>query len=282
MTRTRVTIVLLTVSAALLAVNPPQLTLRTRVEAVKGSGDWKAMPVARDLDPSKTALVICDMWDRHWCSGAAGRVAALARKMEPVIALARKRGVLIIHAPSETMAFYSQNPARIKMLKVPVFDPPAPIELTDPPLPIDDSDGGCDVANNKLAPNTRVWTRENSLITIEGNDLISDNGREIYSALRSYRIETLLFVGVHTNMCILNRTFGIRQMTRWGVHCVLIRDLTDAMYNPARSPYVSHSRGTDLVIEHIEKYWAPTVTSDELVRALSPADSPKRVPSPLH
>jgi nicotinamidase-related amidase len=227
--------------------------------------------VARPFDASKTALVICDMWDRHWCSGAEERVGALARKMEPVIQLARKSGVLIIHAPSETMPYYSKRIERINMMKIAALEPPAPLPLTDPPLPIDDSDGGCDVAHNKLPPNTQVWTRENSAISIESQDLISDSGREIYSALKSRGIETLLFVGVHTNMCILGRTFGIRQMTRWGVHCVLIRDLTDAMYNPARAPFVSHVQGTELVIAHIEKYWAPTVTSDDLKRALSGA-----------
>jgi nicotinamidase-related amidase len=278
--RTRITIGVLAVSAALLAVSPA-LTLRSRVQA---DGQWKAVPVTREFDPSKTALVICDMWDRHWCTGATGRVAALARKMEPVLQLARKHGVLIIHAPSETIAFYSQDPARVRMLKIPVFAPPAPLALNDPPLPIDDSDGGCDVPGNKLAPNTRVWSRENAALSIGSTDLISDSGPEIYSALKSYGIETLLFAGVHTNMCILNRTFGIRQMTRWGVHCVLIRDLTDAMYNPARAPQVSHSQGTELVIEHIEKYWAPTVTSEELARALAstpPSTSQKRGPSSL-
>jgi nicotinamidase-related amidase len=229
--------------------------------------------VTREFDPSKTALVICDMWDRHWCTGATTRVAALARKMEPVLELARKHGVLIIHAPSETMGFYSQDPARVRMLKIPTVAPPAPLALSDPPLPIDDSDGGCDVPDNKLAPNTRVWSRENSALSMGSTDLISDSGTEIYSALKSHGIETLLFAGVHTNMCILSRTFGIRQMTRWGIHCVLIRDLTDAMYNPARAPHVSHSQGTELVIEHIEKYWAPTVTSDDLAQALASTPS---------
>lgn len=257
------------VSFTLLAVSPQQVALRSRVELFKGSGQWEAVTVTRDFDPSKTALVLCDMWDRHWCSGAQERVGVLARKMEPVIQLARKRGVLIIHSPSETMAFYSQAAGRINMLKIAAIQPPEALPLSDPPLPIDDSDGGCDVANNKLPPNTRVWTRENPAISIANEDLISDNGREIYSALKSRGIETLLFAGVHTNMCILNRTFGIRQMTRWGVHCVLIRDLTDAMYNPARAPYVSHARGTELVIEHIEKYWAPTIASDDLIRVLS-------------
>ena len=67
---------------------------------------------------------------------------------------------------------------------------------------------------------------------------------------------------------ILNRSFAIRQMTKWGIRCILIRDLTDAMYDPQDAPYVSHERGTEMVIEHIEKYWAPTITSTDLLRAL--------------
>jgi len=258
---------------AALAVSPPdsalRLPLRSRVEVFKGSGQWEAVTVNRDFDPSKTALVICDMWDHHWCSGAEERVGALARKMEPVLQLARKSGVLIIHAPSETMAYYSQKPERLNMLKIASVEPPAPLPLTDPPLPIDDKDGGCDVANNKLAPDTAVWTRENSLLSIAPQDLISDNGREILNALRSRSIETLLFVGVHANMCILNRTFGIRQMTRWGVRCILIRDLTDAMYDSSSRPFVSHAAGVELVIEYIEEHWAPTVTSGQLLDALA-------------
>ena len=59
-------------------------------------------------------------------------------------------------------------------------------------------------------------------------------------------------MGVHTNICILNRSFGIRQFTRLGFQVVLVRDLTDAMYDPRQRPFVSHTRGTELVIEHIE------------------------------
>jgi len=264
--------VIATLSALLAVSTPPpevRVNLRSRVEAFKGSDAWDAVTITRELDPSRTAIVLCDVWDRHWCTGAADRVAILAPKIEALIELARKRGVLIIHAPSETMVFYANSPERLNMMKIVAADPPAALALNDPPLPIDDSDGGCDVAHNKLAPNTRVWTRENAAITIDSRDLISDNGKEIFSALRSRRIESLLFAGVHANMCILNRTFGIRQMTRWGVRCILIRDLTDAMYNPARAPFVSHSAGTELVIEHIEKYWAPSVTSVELTRAFS-------------
>ncbi|HEV2688547.1 MAG TPA: isochorismatase, partial [Bryobacteraceae bacterium] len=111
-------------------------------------------------------------------------------------------------------------------------------------------------------------TRENSVLSIGPSDRISDRGPEVYSFLRQRGIGNLLVMGVHANMCVLNRSFAIKQMTKWGIHCVLVRDLTDAMYNPQDRPFVSHQRGTALVVEHIEKYWAPSVTSAELLRTL--------------
>jgi len=245
-----------------------RLMLRSRVELYRGSGEWREAAIEEPFSPSSSALILCDMWDRHWCQGATGRVETLAHQMEPVIERLRSHGVLIIHAPSETMKYYAQASQRLNILAIAPAQPPAGLALTDPPLPIDDSDGGCDTPNNPLPVNYRAWTREHAAIRIAPEDLISDDGREVYSALQSRGIKTLLVAGVHANMCILNRTFAIRQMTRWGVRCILIRDLTDSMYNPARRPFVSHEQGTQLVIEHIEKYWAPTVTSAELMRAL--------------
>ncbi len=260
----------LIVLAAVASTSGPllRLTLRSRVESSKGSGQWREESIRRDVPVSRAALIICDMWDKHWCVGATQRVEPLAKKAAPVIDLARERGILIIHAPSDTMDYYRNDPARLRILEIPKVEPPASAEISEPPLPIDDSDGGCDTPNNPLKVNTAVWTREHPAIRITSPDLVSDSGREVYSALKLRGIDTLFVMGVHANMCILGRSFAIRQMTKWGIHCILIRDLTDAMYNPASRPYVSHQQGTQLVIEHIEKYWAPTVTSDELVWAL--------------
>jgi hypothetical protein len=55
------------------------------------------------------------------------------------------------------------------------------------------------------------------------------------------------------------------------VRCILLRDLTDAMYSPKDRPYVSHEAGTELVIQYIEKYWCPTALSSDLLRALGTA-----------
>lgn len=59
-------------------------------------------------------------------------------------------------------------------------------------------------------------------------------------------------MGLHTNICTLNRAFSVRDMKRLGFKVVVVRDLTDAMYDRCKRPFVSHARGTELVIEHIE------------------------------
>jgi nicotinamidase-related amidase len=241
------------------------LALRSRVEMFRGSNEWNEARIDYPFDPAKSALIVCDMWDKHWCGGANVRVAALVKKLEPVLENARRKGIVIVHAPSETMSFYANAPQRRRMLSLPVFDPPKEREITSPPLPIDDSDGGCDTPGDR---EHRAWTCEHPGLTIAPQDYISDNGREIYNLLRSRGIETVFYTGVHANMCILNRTFAIKQMTKWGVKCILLRDLTDAMYGTQDAPHVTHQQGTELVVEYIEKYWSPTALSEELNSAL--------------
>ncbi|MHB8520451.1 MAG: isochorismatase family protein [Limisphaerales bacterium] len=241
------------------------LRLRSRAETAPGSGRWNELTRVEEVPVAETAIVICDMWDQHWCQGAATRCAALAKRMDPVLQAARDKGVQIIHCPSETMAFYLDTPQRRRMQRAPRVEPPKPIDRPDPPLPIDDSDGGCDSAEK---PWYMAWTREHPAIGIGEFDGVSDNGAEVYNFLRQRGIRHLIIMGVHTNMCVLNRPFAIKQMTRWGLHCILARDLTDAMYNPQMPPHVSHEQGVELVVQHIEKYWAPTVLSRDLVAEL--------------
>jgi nicotinamidase-related amidase len=246
------------------------LELRTRVRPFPVSGAWAEAYVEQTFPVANTAIIITDMWDRHWCRGATARVGEIARKMEPLLQKARASGILIIHAPSDTMSFYTDTRGRRLAEDAPHFAPPEELEVQSPPLPIDDSDGGCDTPGDK---EHRVWTRETPLLTIGSGDVISDNGTEIYNVLRQHNIDTVFYMGVHANMCILDRTFGIKHLTRQGLRCVLVRDLTDAMYDSASRPYVSHAVGTKLVIEYIERYWAPTITSAQMFAALSGQDA---------
>ena len=201
-------------------------------------------------------------------SDTAVRLQRLERMLETMVytvTSARNRGATIIHAPSETLDFYKDSKARARAMATPPIKPPEQQAYQAPPLPVDASDGGCDTPHAAADVGRKVWTRQHPAISIdEDDDFISDDGREIYSILCHKGIAHLVILGVHTNMCVLDRSFGIKQMVRWGVDTMLCRDLTDAMYNPAMSPYVEHDEGTRLVIEYIERFWCRTVVSADI------------------
>ena len=83
------------------------LSLRTRVETFKGSGRWDEVVVEDYFAPDESALLICDMWDTHWCRIAVARGNVLADRIDALVKAARRTGVQIVHSPSDTMEFYA-------------------------------------------------------------------------------------------------------------------------------------------------------------------------------
>lgn len=224
-----------------------------------------------------TALIICDMWDDHWCKSASRRVAEMAPALNATIKEARKKGILIIHAPSSVVSFYDDTHQRKLAQQAPFSE--APVKLAESPrwgtawcwtdpkyeavLPIDDSDMGCSCVGEKCEIR-EAWTRQIKLIDIEKGDALTDNGQETYNLLAERKIDNVILCGVHLNMCVLGRPFAIRQMVMLGKNVALMRDMTDTMYNPERPPGVDHFTGTDLVVRHVEKYWCPSFTSSDI------------------
>src|SRR5258706_2250950 len=223
-----------------------------------------------EWDARETAVIICDMWDKHWCEGATRRGGAIAPRINELAKAVRARGGFIVHAPSDTMKFYEGTPQRELAKNAPKATPPTPLKgwryldlNCEAPLPIDDKDGGCDC--EPQCKTSRAWTREHPAVELAPGDAVSQDGQEVFNLFKQRGIKHVIYCGVHANMCVLGRTFGVRQMTEWGFDCVLARDLTDTMYNPRMRPLVSHEKGTELVIEHYERYWCPTTTSEQII-----------------
>ena len=247
--------------------SPFVVTSRTRAKGALGTSAVREKLV--QLEPQKTAIVVCDMWDDHWCKGASRRVVEMASRMNDVLKVARKRGVFVIHSPSNTMEAYEGTEQRRLALAAPKVK--SKVELRgwchldkerEGALPIDDSDGGCDC--QPQCKSGRAWSKQIGTIQIAKGDAITDSAQAYY-LLQQRGIDNVIVLGVHTNMCVLGRPFSIRQMVYQGKNVFLMRDMTDTMYNPRRAPFVSHFRGTDLVVEHIEKFWCPTITSSEFL-----------------
>ncbi len=240
--------------------------VRTRKLADEGGArEWRIADTATEVSPAQTAVILCDVWDRHWCPTAQKRLEVMVPGMNRLVAYLRNQGLLIAHAPSETMGYYADNPARQRVLTNGPVELVAPETVKTPELPVQvGATEGCDSASTVVP--AAVWTRQHSGIHIDDErDLISDDGPELAQAFRSKGISTVLIMGVHTNMCILNRSFGIRALVGYGFRTVLIRDLTDAMYDPADPPYVSHDEGTRLLVEYIEKFLCGTTVGADLL-----------------
>lgn len=253
---------------AALAAEPLKLQLRKLLPNQPDSNSWHSVNQPVEWAPAQTAVVICDMWDRHWCQGATARVAEMAPRMNQVVTELRRRGALIIHCPSDTMRFYADTPARKLAQSAPPAELRSPLlgwrgldPAREAPLPIDDSDGGCD--DTPQCKQGSPWRRQIPDLEIQSGDAVTDSV-EAYNLIRQRGITNVIVMGVHQNMCVLGRPFSIRQLVSQGLNVVLVRDLTDSMYNSRRKPFVDHFTGNDLVTWHIEKYWCPTITSDQI------------------
>ncbi len=247
-------------------VVPMRISTQQRVPSILDKGAWDMTSRIEGWKPTETAIIICDMWDKHWCDDATARVAEMAPEMNKVLAIARGKGVKIVHAPSDCMDYYAKHPGRKEVMKYKdkkiaalAVGSKLPAE-ENAPWPVDQSDEGCENADCK--PH-KAWTKQIDALTINDQDLISDSGAEIGVYFKKKGIKNVILMGVHTNMCVIGRSFGLRAMKRMGMNVVLMRDMTDLMYNHKMAPYVNHFTGLDLIVEYIETYVCPSIVSTD-------------------
>ncbi|MBI3414901.1 MAG: hypothetical protein HY043_06190 [Verrucomicrobia bacterium] len=69
------------------ATSEQSLTLHTRnrVATAADTNEFAVVEKAIQWDPRKMAIVVCDMWDQHWCKGATARDVRMAPRMNEVI-----------------------------------------------------------------------------------------------------------------------------------------------------------------------------------------------------
>lgn len=249
------------------AVPKMRISMQKRVPSDLAPGTFMISQEVQEWNPTETAIIICDMWNKHWCKGATARVAEMAPVLNNVVSIARDKGVLIVHAPSSCMPYYENHPARKRAKK---YDRKKAQPMNGKTLlasekgaiwPIDQADGGCDCAVE--CTQGTVWDHQIETITISDEDAISDSGVEVAGLFKARGIRNVILMGVHENMCIIDRPFALRNMVNLGMNAVLMRDLTDAMYDSKEEPFVSHFTGNSLMTEYIETYIAPTIVSTD-------------------
>ena len=151
---------------------------------------------------------------------------------------------------------YPQREAVFALPRVPV---PKLVDVTCPPVP---DAGGCACGRERCAVNYG-WDGMHPGLRIGPADLMPDTQAEVYAICRQRQLTHLIYVGFHTQVCLLGKSMGLKAMKSAGLTCVLARDMTDAHpgYDPARA--FTPDLNTEQVIEHFEKHLAPTLHFQE-------------------
>jgi NPCBM/NEW2 domain/Chitobiase/beta-hexosaminidase C-terminal domain len=235
-----------------------ELTLQSRDPAT-----GKISLSSERVESTHVGVIVVDVWNFHWCKTATMRVDAFVPRMNKALDAARELGMTVMLCPSDVVDNYVGYPQRETVVAMPLLPLPTLEQVTCPTVP---DAGGCACGRERCAVNYG-WDGMHPALKIGNNDLMPDTQAEVYTICKKNGLTHLIYMGFHTQVCLLGKPMGLRAMKSAGLRCVLARDMTDAHpgYDPARD--FTPDLNTEQVIEHFEKYLAPTINfQDELAK----------------
>ena len=271
------------------------------------------------------AIVVVDIWTQHYCKGATEWPAKMIPQWNEFLDAARAMGIQVVFASAgDDLKRWEGKPQRTAITSLPQHALPAsngflpghgmfgpwpsgcmcPItklqEGSDQPL--------IQCRQQKHLPNQdpRIVVREQDVFIAAGHyvpenlpSAIASWGQpaqqELWNLCQERGITHLLYIGDAANMCVINREFGMIQMRRLGLTCVIVRDLTNAMtyygYNPETrklDPSITPVAGTAKAVEYIEAKIGPSIDARQIIEPalktgrIHPRERNNRLPETDH
>lgn len=223
--------------------------------------DWQ-LPV------SQTALVLVDVWQRHYLKDTEARTEKIIREnLVPLLDKCRHHGMKVIHCPSSSVA--KRHPNWVNLA-----DPPASIkpEPAWPPQQFKNLNGSYAIYKRPLEP--REAERQNlpaltfhPMVQPLGTEAVVCSGGELHRYCEKEGLLFLLFAGFNTNACILSRDYGTLEMSKRGYQVILVRDCTTGMESATTQPTLAQTQGAILLLEMFGQY---SIASSEVMDGFSP------------
>ena len=230
----------------------------------KDTGELIVTPTK--IDPAKTAVVIIDPWNSHWCMTASERVASIFPRMNQVLAVMRDLGTTVIWNPTDVVTMYSGYPQYENAVAVVTREMPHVREV--PPVKFTAPGGGCICGPGIECRGNYGWDMMGPDLIIDDGDLISSTSEEIYSLIVDRGIKHVIYMGVHTNMCVFGKPGALGPMWQAGLDCLLARDINDALTSYFPDKGYTPDMGTDEINANLEIGGVPTVCMvDDLKKA---------------
>lgn len=222
--------------------------------------DWK-------IPLHQAALVLVDVWDRHYLKDTAARAEAIiSEKIVPLMAACRRAGMPIIHAPSPPQA--KKHPAWVRLVSE---EEMAPRRDGWPPAEFRGKSGDYKAYARPVEPRAEELARLREGLTLhpkvqpEGDEAVIATGEELHRCCKGKGTLFLFYLGFNTNACILWRDYGTMEMGRRGYEIILLRDCGTGMESFETHDALGQTRGAVLFLEMFGQY---SLTSDELIAGL--------------
>jgi len=239
-------------------VDPGQEWLETNTRYA--SLDW-------NLPVSQTALVLLDVWQRHYIKETEDRAENIINeKYVPLLAKVREQGMLVIHAPSPQAAM--KHPNWVKLVSTSEINPP---NDSWPPAEFRSLSGPYKAFRRPAEPRESERQALPELtfhpkVTPQGKEAVVATGEELHRYCKQKGILFLLYAGFNTNACIISRDYGATQMSNRGYSVSLIRDCTTGMETKETQAGLLQTNGAILLLEMFGQY---SITSDEILHGFS-------------
>ena len=218
-----------------------------------------------EIPLSQAALVMVDVWDRHYLRDTAERAEEIIqRKIKPLAHACRQAGLQIIHAPSPGMA--KEHPDWIQLVSEEEMSGGQGDDW--PPADFRRKSGDYKKYAQPLEPRDEERSKLRAGLCIhpdvqpEENDVVIATGEELHRYCKQQGILFLFYLGFNTNACVLLRDYGTLEMSKRGYEIIIVRDCTTGMESFETHDGLWQTRGAILFLEMFGKY---SVTSEDLI-----------------
>lgn len=259
--------------------NQPKLELRVRyyqdstppgVPCIETN--FTRREIVMPLSVQATALILVDVWNVLYIKNWIERAKKITvNAIVPVIEKARVAGLTIVHAPSPEVA--EKYPLSTKYaLDTELFCTPKMHDWPPKDFVKRQGDYRIFAGPRDQAPGVKNKQKELQLpplnlspaIKVHPNDYMVSTGSQLQRVLKHKRILHLIYVGFATNICIVDRDYGMRSMSKLGYNTILLRDSTTGVEWPDT---VGNLFATELAIRRIENKIGFSASNEDFFKA---------------
>ena len=279
---------------------PENIVKDRLIELAVKQRDKSAIAIVKQkmIDPQKTAIVIVDMWEQgihgrfeengryYGCYGAYKYHEHVSKSINNVLTAVRKLGIHVIFSPSNQTEYYEDHIVRKNIEALPDYPTPWKGILDwnsgSDKIPFSDytNSKGCYCEREKAdlgliplscpRPVDKKSVGQNPNLELHDTDYMTDKAEEFWNFIKEKDIKTLVYMGGATAMCLPGRPFGLLNMQKYGVNCILDRNSDHLIHrvpdgwngnpeNPQFGSQFAKEKHWDEIIKYYEQNICPTI-----------------------